>query len=320
MVVPIRNCQALLLRHLDSLVRCAQRVEQIVVVDSNSTDGSLELLQKHLNHSNLHFLNVVPGMYQAWNAGIRLCAARYSYVATAGDAIEPDGLRHLLEVVDQFEADAVLSPPIFVSEEGRRFLRKEWSLHQYLAHRCITSPEEIPRSHVFVSSAVHGLAGFMGSSASNLYRTEVLQKSPFPTEFGHVGDTAWGLTSSLSLCMALTPRRCAEHVLHAPANGTTEAEARETEQRLLELARTILAEAIAAGGLPADAGDLNGFLDDLAGHWQFQAEAVRDYDQVRERKWPWLLSPAGLTARLARDRQRRRSFRFWEEALRRFDF
>jgi len=41
--------------------------------------------------------------------------------------------------------------------------------------------------------------GLLGSSASNHYRTAFLQKHPFPTDFGHCGDTAWESLSLLSL-------------------------------------------------------------------------------------------------------------------------
>jgi hypothetical protein len=51
--------------------------------------------------------------------------------------------------------------------------------------------------------------GLLGSSASNLYRTAFLQKHPFPTDFGHCGDTAWGVSVAPIAKVAFTPRSCA---------------------------------------------------------------------------------------------------------------
>jgi hypothetical protein len=52
--------------------------------------------------------------------------------------------------------------------------------------------------------------GLLGSSASNLYRTSLLQSHPFPSDFGHCGDTAWGITISPLAQVAFTPQSCAK--------------------------------------------------------------------------------------------------------------
>src|SRR5579883_3310731 len=82
-VIPTRNCVALLERHLDCLRELMPRVEQVVVVDSASTDGTPELLHKQLRHPRIEFLQHPPGLYESWNFGVRQVRARYTYIATA---------------------------------------------------------------------------------------------------------------------------------------------------------------------------------------------------------------------------------------------
>jgi glycosyltransferase involved in cell wall biosynthesis len=45
--------------------------QEVVVVDSESSDGTVEFLQSELRHPNLRFLSHPPGLYQSWNFGIR---------------------------------------------------------------------------------------------------------------------------------------------------------------------------------------------------------------------------------------------------------
>jgi hypothetical protein len=44
------------------------------------------------------------------------------------------------------------------------------------------------------------------SSASNLYRTSLLQKHPFPVDYGHAGDSAWSLQMSLKARWVIDPK------------------------------------------------------------------------------------------------------------------
>ena len=46
----------------------------------------------------------------------------------------------------------------------------------------------------------------LGSSASNLYRTQCLKERPFPTDFGTSGDGGWGILNAFDVKIAVTPR------------------------------------------------------------------------------------------------------------------
>lgn len=210
-VLPVYNCRERLERHLRSVVIWAPMVAELIVVDSGSTDGTLELAQEVLTPFGARFISHPPGLYQSWNAGIAAASSPWCYISTVEDPIAPDGLAHLLEVAERHQADLVVSPPEILNEDGSA--PHPWTMPSNrlaaslealgIRDRLLERGEAIA---LFCGSLPDGL---LGSSASNLYRTAFLQKRPFPVEFGHGGDTAWGLAASVEARIAFTTRCCA---------------------------------------------------------------------------------------------------------------
>ena len=210
-VLPIFNCRERLARHLESVKRWAPQVEELVVVDSGSSDGSLELAREILGGERARFLHNPPGLYQSWNAGIASATAEWCYISTVEDPITPEGLTHLLEIARRHGADVVVSPPEMRSEDGSQPVEQKMPSNLLadsfrfagLEDRLLSRGESIA---LLCGTLPHGL---LGSSASNLYRTAFLQAHPFPTDVGHCGDTAWGVTVAPIAKVAFTPRECA---------------------------------------------------------------------------------------------------------------
>ena len=47
-------------------------LQEVIVVDSFSTDGTIELIKAELRHPQLKIMAHPPGLYQSWNHGIAL--------------------------------------------------------------------------------------------------------------------------------------------------------------------------------------------------------------------------------------------------------
>ncbi len=219
-LIPTWNCQPLLPRQTAAMSQWLDVVDEVVVVDSSSTDGTVEWLQANLRHPNLKIVNRPRGLYQAWNFGLSVMTSQWVLIATAGDVMEREGILHLLEVAGEFDADIVLSPPKFTAEDGSPRAGGDWPIHQVL--------RETGRAQPFVPSqtdmlrwtfeAGGALCGMLGSSASNLYRTRLLQACPFPLDASTSGDVAWGLRfMAQARRVAITPRLCAEFICHDKA-------------------------------------------------------------------------------------------------------
>jgi hypothetical protein len=317
-LIPTRNCLGLLRRQLASLQAVLGIAEEVVVVDGESDDGSLEFLRANLRHPSLRVESRPRGLYQGWNYGVSLLRSRYLHIATAGDAITVEGLRHLYEVAERYEADVVLSPPKFVREDGTALPRKRWSLHELIEALQPEGPIVLGAGLVFITSVCHGMAGMMGSSASNLYRTSALQERPFPTDYGHVGDTAWGLAAAFALRFAVTPTKCAEFVIHGGGGELSLTQAAEVEARLLTLARATLRLAKSAGRLGDEAGSLDRALDSYETCRRSLTEAMQEYDSLRAAKFLGKLHPAVWQARRRRAAAGRSLRDLWVDSLRQF--
>jgi glycosyltransferase involved in cell wall biosynthesis len=156
-LVPTRNAMTFLPRHRESMEKWLDLVQEVIVVDSDSRDGTVELLREKLARRNARFFSHPPGLYQSWNHGIRQSAARYTYVSTVGDEISREGLVHLVEVAERFSCDVVISPPDFVDELGKPVSGGvNWPVHHMISflrleqHTCLEGllPFEIGRAHV----------------------------------------------------------------------------------------------------------------------------------------------------------------------------
>jgi hypothetical protein len=207
-------------------------VEQIIVVDSSS-DGSLEFIQMRLGNGNVEYHSVPPGLYQAWNFGVSKARAEYCYFSTIGDSITADGLEHLFGIASKDSLDAVLSPPEMLDIEGKPSAMR-WPIHDFVATLC---------DEIFFPSreeTVRWLTAFLpftilGSSASNLYRTDFLKAHPFPTECGHGGDAALGVQISPFLKMAVTKKICSRFVTHGQGRDITAREQFDVAKKFLSL-------------------------------------------------------------------------------------
>lgn len=210
-VLPIYNCRERLERHLGSVKIWAGSIEEIIVVDSGSTDGTIELAKEILSPFKAKFVHNPPGLYQSWNAGIAAATAPWCYISTVEDPITIEGLEHLLEIICRHKADVVISPPEMKNHDGSEPVSEKMPSNRLaeaffaggISDRLLGRAETISMLCGFLP---HGL---LGSSASNLYRASFLQQNPFPTTYGHCGDTAWGVVVAPFVKAAFTPRSCA---------------------------------------------------------------------------------------------------------------
>ena len=143
-VLPTLNARRVLPQHLAELRTWADCVTEIIVVDSHSTDGTVEFIQDQIRHPGLRILQHPRGLYESWNFGVRQVTSEFTYISTAGDAITLAGLKHLLAVAQNFRSDVVVSPPIFQKPDGEVMEGKHWRIHQYLEARAIAQPALIP--------------------------------------------------------------------------------------------------------------------------------------------------------------------------------
>jgi glycosyltransferase involved in cell wall biosynthesis len=250
-VVPTYNCRQLLIAHLGAMQAWLDLIEEVIVVDSRSTDGTLDLIRSELRHPRLRIIERDRGLYASWNEGIAATTGDWVYISTAGDLITREQLLHLRAVGEALSADVVVSPPDFAHEDGRPHRDLGWPPAKLLA--------AFGQGHPFVmaTEATQCLAfqecpnALLGSSAANLYRGAHLRAKPFPVEYGVVGDTAWIMRYGHETRLALTPQRGSTFCIHEKESRLTPGQSVDLHGRLLSHESTRLAEAQQIGPMLA---------------------------------------------------------------------
>lgn len=242
-IFPIYECADRLDVHLSLAKVWLDSVEEVIVVDSGSKDGSAELARRQINHPNVRHEVVPPGLYAAWNHAVSLASGEFCYFATVGDTIDRDGLVHLALTVRELAADVVVSPPRCVTESRQPATGRVFPIHSILKTSNISEPMTLPPWLAYLMATGFSIESFLGSSASNLYRTECLKRNPFPTGFGKAGDTAWFRENALRYRFAMTPRTCADFCLHQEHSTRPHGEISELLDRLTQISEKAFLEA-----------------------------------------------------------------------------
>jgi glycosyltransferase involved in cell wall biosynthesis len=303
-VLPTRNAAALLPAHLAAMRAWLPHVQEMVVVDSESRDGTRDLLHAALDHPRLRWLDHPPGLYQSWNFGIRQVEAEFCYISTVGETITLEGLRHLSEVMREFACDVVVSRPQFISAKGQPMPPSRWPVHDLIETLGVSQPVALRGEALFVFTLLNFRDAILGSSASNLYRTATLQRYPFPTDYGTVGDGAWGLQNCLRIVLGITPEIFSTFREHPKSYAKAEYAVDRLRQKMLEEIRRTFEDRAALDPVFAAAAarlEVGRMFELLAGHLAAQERL----EAARASGWPWIFRPAAWSARRRRRRLER---------------
>ena len=308
-LVPVLNCRDDLERHLAVMERWIDLVDEIVVVDSQSSDGSLEFLKDNLDHPKITFVDHPPGLYPAWNHGIGLLSSKYFFVSTTCDGMERSGLERMYETVVSMDADVLIGVPDLVDGRGQP-KGKRWPLHDFvdsngISEACLIDPWDwLAWASMFLPATL------MGSSASNLYRTQFMQDRPFSSEYSRMGDSAWAIEHAFSGRIGIEPRAASFFWVHGAPEGIHEQYA-QTIQSFVDLLGRVIARQRDRG----DRGPLE--VQEVLQEFEDHKEALVEYFMLAA-DYQMLKRSGSIwdRARAFRIRMRRRKFHQWRKRFR----
>lgn len=110
LAIPVYNMESLLTRCMDSMLAQTCRDFEILLIDDGSTDASGAMCDRYAaEHPD--FIRVIHkpngGLCSARNTGIREAAGEFIVFPDPDDWVEPDYVRHLLELQRSGDADLV---------------------------------------------------------------------------------------------------------------------------------------------------------------------------------------------------------------------
>ncbi len=300
-VLPTLNCAPMMLAHLESMEPWLDLVSEIIVVDSHSNDGTVELIRKHLQHPHMRVLLHPRGLYQSWNFGLAQLRSTYAYISTVGDSITREGLKQLHTSAEKLNCDVMISRPRFIDNDGAPIDQDvRWPIDDVLTSLRIAGPTRLERMSLFFFTFLHLPAAVLGSSASNLYRADVLQRRPFPTDYGTVGDGAWGTLSVFDCRFGVTPEVFSTFRHHLKAYTAKEYAVADITGKLVKLAcETYYKQVAVDEALRAEAERIS--FDHLPHIVSEQRKWHHQLALERERKLPWIFNLRAWEARRRRN-------------------
>ena len=117
--LPTRNSARFLEPRLKSILGQTFDEWHVVVVDTSSTDGTLEMIQDMIPESKRTIRSTGPGLYQAWNVCVSHAAGELIHFATSDDCEHPSFYEKLISIYRATGCDMVHSLCANIDEEGR---------------------------------------------------------------------------------------------------------------------------------------------------------------------------------------------------------
>jgi hypothetical protein len=288
-VIPTKNSRPFLSPHLASMGAWLDLVDEVIVVDSFSTDGTVDFLRAELKHSRVRILTHPPGLYASWNFGIANVQTEYVYISTTGDTITREGIETLLATINSLQCDVVLSKPTFRTDDGPAE-DIAWPIDDVINTLRVTAARKLNRLQAIAFAAAHPEAALLGSVASDMFRTSVLKRFPFPTDFGTAGDGVWGLMHAGEVSWGIVPQKFSSFLRH-PTGASSE------EKKSLQQSKSpddVISAAMQSWRCQKviTAEDVENLRwNELMGHLSSYLDAKRAFDNNRRSAFPWFANP-----------------------------
>lgn len=120
--IPVYNGEKYLQKALQSIVSQTLKVDQVLICDNNSTDNTLELVNKFSQQNpdikvNVHVNKSNIGALPNFNKCFELCETRYLLILSVDDRLKNDALEKLIEYHNENPGFAVVAGNIDIINE-----------------------------------------------------------------------------------------------------------------------------------------------------------------------------------------------------------
>ena len=301
-------------RHVAGLKPWLDLASEVVVVDSFSTDGTVDYLRANLAHPALRFLTHPPGLYASWNHGIAQICSKYVFIATTGDTITRAGICQLVEAAESLACDVVISRPSFCDVSGQTMPDKQWPVDDVIATLDVRQPRRLQPFEAVIFAAVHAANALTGSCASDLFRTEILRRHPLPTDFGLSGDSAWSWMHVAEVTYGVVPDKFSTFALHPTNASVAEKQSLLAARRADAVLRAAM-DSWRRSGVITEETLPRSIWEDLMTCLTSYFDAKAAFDQNRRGSVPWVLNPRAWRNRILRERSAKHLHRLKLAAL-----
>jgi len=304
-VIPTKNSKAYLESHLRGLEPWIHLAAEVVVVDSFSSDGTVDYIRQNLRHPNIRFFDHPPGLYASWNHGIRQINSPFFFMATTGDIMRAEGIHELSHAIQFLKSDVVIGKPTFRNLKDQPLPDVTWPIDDIISTLGSQSRRRLTQLEAIVFTAAHTEGALLGSSASNLYRTDTWKRLPFPTEFGLGGDGAWAWLHAAEINWAFHAGRFSSFLVHPNNPSANDKHVDRGTRRADEILRQSM-DNWKSNGTVSETLYQQLRWNELMLALQQYLESKKAFDLQRKGSVPWSLNPLAWRNRVQRQSARKR--------------
>ncbi|WP_020605652.1 glycosyltransferase family 2 protein [Spirosoma spitsbergense] len=113
------NAERFLERTIQSVIGQQTTDYEYIVIDGNSTDGTLDIIRRYESHITTWISEPDRGLYDAMNKGLHRARGEYVWFMNAGDTLhDSQTLANLLTAMKENPANVYYSDALFVQNDG----------------------------------------------------------------------------------------------------------------------------------------------------------------------------------------------------------
>lgn len=196
-ILPTFNSIRFLSERISSILNQTCPNWECIVIDGNSTDGSLEYIkEKTKNTGKFSYYQLPPkGPYNAWNFGIEKAQGNYIYIATSDDSMENDCIEKLVSALSKTpECSLATCNLMITNSEGVEIPGDQWenySMSYFLGDLIKKTHIRIAPYDGLLCSRIHTP---YTSITQFLVRKKVFEETGlFREDFGSIADFEWSV-------------------------------------------------------------------------------------------------------------------------------
>lgn len=187
-VVPVYGQREALMNHIQHHRALYEGCGETIWVATPTTDCAHQLARQSAERFGGAYVELGPGLYEAWNSGISRATKKWVYLNTTGDFVDLQRLQTLLSMASLAMADVAFTPPDQKKSVGDL---RQWPILKHASSLRPWNQAIVPSRLMIRLQLLAGDSNLLGSLAGGLFSVALLQKFPFPTDFKSFGDTAW---------------------------------------------------------------------------------------------------------------------------------
>jgi hypothetical protein len=214
-IIPCYNGERFLPELLRSFQAQTEPADEIVVVESYSTDRSLDILHSFSRSLPLRIeQRPREGIYPAWNEGVRLVSYPLCYIACVDDVVYPDAMRQLRRFRRVAPESELYTWRIDVIDDQGKVVAPGGSpIVNVLWRDWANKPHRRPGTADSLTTLTLG-SPYLSMMGVAFTRSLWEATGGFPTQYGSAGDLAWQVQAGLRTTVAYLPWTLAAWRVH----------------------------------------------------------------------------------------------------------